>query len=190
MTAGDKDVLFDKEAVHHSAFSGVSRTQLLHYWKQGMYSGLFSLFPGTQIMHPVLEWEIMSMQILLREGFYSLKRNLPLGNWTFFYNYMLMRFPYGAAFSLPKIPGSSWLIFESLYILHGITKYGFEQTMSQGQIKLLCWTTGFWIRPTDKASIFIKGISRKTTVLHHVYLNDQHWNTFVLLFVTVSACRY
>lgn len=50
-----------------------------------MYSGLFSPFPGTQIMPSALEWEIMSMQILLREGFYSLKRNLPLGNWTVFF---------------------------------------------------------------------------------------------------------
>lgn len=81
-----------------------------------MYSGLFSPFPGTQIMPSALEWEIMSMQILLREGFYSLKRNLPLGNWTVFFFFLLplhahthmsRRFPYGAAFSfrLPKIPG-------------------------------------------------------------------------------------
>lgn len=36
-------------------------------------------------MPRALEWKIMSMQILLREGFYSLKRNLPLGNWTVFF---------------------------------------------------------------------------------------------------------
>lgn len=33
---------------------------------------------------PALDWKIVSMQILLREGFHSLRHNLPPGSPTFF----------------------------------------------------------------------------------------------------------
>lgn len=40
----------------------------------------------------VLEWKIVSVRMLLREGFYSLKRNLPRGNWVgcFFVFFILL----------------------------------------------------------------------------------------------------
>lgn len=34
---------------------------------------------------PALDWKIVSMQILLREGFHSLRHNLPPGSPTFFF---------------------------------------------------------------------------------------------------------
>lgn len=89
----------------------------------------------------------MSMQILLREGFYILKHNLPLGNWTVGF------FSFATTCSCTHeqaIPVRGWFLIQITknmrrwfinipVTLHGaIIEYGFESKMSQGRINLLC----------------------------------------------------
>lgn len=137
MNVGDEDVLFyNRLRLVYSPFPGCSYYIIesrLVFW-------LIQPVSRHSDYAPHWNWKIVSMQILLREGFYSPTRNLPLGNWTVLFFFLLTlhthapmsrRFQYGAVFSFERR-----LINIPVTLRSAIIEYGFESKMSQGQINL------------------------------------------------------